>query len=128
MALQINFCLAFSCSSFSAVFFINFDVRFASFDKINFNILLCCTTMINNPLNCDAFFLNALCLGYRLKTTKDARNFWDIYIMILVTILNSPELYKDVFLTVFKRYGASVFKREICSLQAPTILLLNLAS
>lgn len=80
---------------------------------------------INNPLNCDASFLVVLYLEYLWRQRKmldisginhDFKSrFWTL-----------QSYMKYVFLTVFKRYNASVFKREICSLRALTILLINL--
>lgn len=79
----------------------------------------------NNPLNCDASFLVVLYLEYLWRQRKmldisginhDFKSrFWTL-----------QSYMKYVFLTVFKRYNASVFKREICSLRALTILLINL--
>ena len=80
---------------------------------------------INSPLNCDASFLVVLYLEYLWRQRKmldisginhDFKSrFWTL-----------QSYMKYVFLTVFKRYNASVFKREICSLRALTILLINL--
>lgn len=79
----------------------------------------------NNPLNCDASFLVVLYLEYLWRQRKmldisginhDFKSrFWTL-----------QSYMKYVFLTVFKRYNASAFKREICSLRALTILLINL--